>query len=164
LARHAREGGTGHDVCVAEVDASLRELTEGYLGALGRGDLDAMLRLFSDGAVVHSPLYGPMPARDFYAVLFADTGASQLTLHGVMQGTALTGVPLVSIWFDFGWRLAGGKQVRFDVVDVLELATDGRIAALRIIYDTSGIRPVFEEETRRRSWRAEQPADPDADH
>jgi hypothetical protein len=33
-------------------------------------------------------------------------------------------------------------QVSFDVVDVLEMAGDGRVAALRIIYGTSGAAPL----------------------
>jgi hypothetical protein len=42
------------------------------------------------------------------------------------------------------------------VVDVLELAADGRIAALHIVYDTADVRPVSENETRRPSWPADQ--------
>jgi hypothetical protein len=129
------------------------ELAEAYLRALGCADLAAMLSMFSDGALAHSPLYGTMPVSDFYSALFSDTAESQLTLHGVTQGNAVDGTPLVGIWFDFNWWLAGGRRVRFDVVDVLELAVDGRIAALRIVYDTAAIRSVFEEETGRRSWR-----------
>jgi ketosteroid isomerase-like protein len=136
-----------------------RELAEEYLSALGRADLDALLALFTAGAVVHSPLYGLMPARDFYAALLADTAGSQLTLRGVMDGAAIDGTPLVSVWFTFGWRLAGGTQVSFDVVDVLEVAGDGRIAALRIICDTSGARPAFEAQTGRRSGHSGLPAD-----
>jgi hypothetical protein len=60
-----------------------RELAEAYLGALGRADLAAMLELFSNGARVHSPLYGPMQASDFCAALFADTARSHLALRGV---------------------------------------------------------------------------------
>ena len=134
-----------------------QELAEAYLGALSRADLAAMLRLFSGGAQVHSPLYGSMPPRDFYAALFADTAESRLKLRGVMQGPAADGTPLVSIWFGFGWQLAGGQQVHLDVVDVLELASDGRIGVLRILYDTAGIRPVFEGQTSRRSWRGREP-------
>jgi hypothetical protein len=85
-----------------------QEVAEAYLGALGRGDLNSMAGLFSDGALVHSPLYGPLPAT---------------------------------------------------VVDVLELAADDRIAALHIVYDTADVRPVFENETRRPSWHAEQSGD-----
>jgi hypothetical protein len=84
-----------------------QELAEAYLGALGCGDLHTMAGLFSDGAMVHSPL-------------------------------------------------ASGQRAPFDVVDVLELAADDRIAALHIVDDTADVRPVFENETRRPSWHAGQ--------
>jgi ketosteroid isomerase-like protein len=140
-------------------DVNSRALAEDYLNALGRADLDALLALFTAGAVVHSPLYGPMPAGDFYPALLADTAGSQLALRGVMDGAAVDGTPLVSVWFTFGWRLADGAQISFDVVDVLELTGDGQIAALRIIYDTSAARPVFEAQTGRRSWHSGLPTD-----
>ena len=76
----------------------------------------------------------------------------------MMQGTAADGTPLVSIWFHFDWQLPGGRRAPFDVVDVLELDHGGHIAALRIVYDTADIRPIFEQETGRRSWQADQPA------
>jgi hypothetical protein len=53
---------------------------------------------------------------------------------------------------------AGRAAAPFDVVDVLELDHGGHITALRIVYDTADIRPIFKQETRRRSWRAKQPA------
>lgn len=133
-----------------------QELAEAYLGALGRGDLNAMAGLFSDGALVHSPLYGPLPATDFFPALFADTAESRLTLRGVTHGISATGTALVTIWFHFDWQLPSGQRTPFDVVDVLELAADDRIAALHIVYDTADVRPVFENETRRPSWHAEQ--------
>lgn len=133
-----------------------QELAEAYLGALSRADLDAMASLFSDGALVHSPLYGPLPAARFFPALFADTAESRLTLRGVTQGSTAQGTPLVTIWFHFDWRLPSGQRAPFDVVDVLELAADGRIAALHIVYDTADVRPVFENETRRPSWHADQ--------
>ena len=130
-----------------------QQLAEAYLGALGDANLAAMLGLFSEGALVHSPLYGPAAATDFFPALFGDTAESRLTLHGVMQGATPGGMPLVSIWFRFDWRLPSGHQVHFDVVDVLELAADERIAALHIVYDTAGVRPSFERETGTPSWR-----------
>ena len=135
-----------------------RELAEAYLGALGRADLTAILSLFSAGAAVHSPLYGPVPACEFFPALFGDTAESRLTLRGVTQGRAADGTPLVSIWFHFDWQLPGGQRAPFDVVDVLELDHGGHIAALRIVYDTVDIRLIFEQETGRRSRRAGQPA------
>jgi hypothetical protein len=130
-----------------------QQLADAYLGALGRADLAAMLDLFSDGALVHSPLYGPAPAGDFFPALFSDTSEARLTLRGVTQGAAADGAPLVSIWFHFDWRLPSGRKAPFDVVDVLELAADGRIAALHIVYDTVDVRPAFEQDTGQPSWR-----------
>jgi len=140
-------------VSVTGDQLTARQLAEAYLGALGRADLTEILALFSEDAMVHSPLYGPMAAADFYPALFGDTARSRLTLRGVTQGTMADGSPLVSIWFRFDWRLPSGRAAPFDVVDVLEIAADGRIARLHIIYDTVAVRPAFEQETGRPSWR-----------
>ena len=136
-----------------------QQLAEAYLGALSRADLAGMLGLFSAGALVHSPLYGPMPASAFFPVVFKDTAESRLTLRGVTHGATADDAPLVSIWFRFDWTLSSGRQAPFDVVDVLELAADDRIAALHIVYDTADVRPVFEQETGRLSWRGDRRAD-----
>lgn len=129
------------------------ELVSSYLAALERADVEGVLKLFAPNAIVHSPLYGPTPATEFYPALFADTGWSELTLLGVMEGRSQRGTPLVSFWFHFDWRLPSGTAAPFDVVDVAELAEDGRIDALRIIYDTVDVRPAFEADTGA-SWRA----------
>jgi len=129
------------------------ELARAYLDALGRADLDAVLTLFAPGAVVHSPLYGPLPAEDFYPKLFADTSGSQLTLRAVLEGTTTDGRPTVAICFHFDWRLPSGTPAPFDVVDLAELDAEGRITSLRLIYDTVDVRPVFEQDTGRPSWR-----------
>jgi hypothetical protein len=130
-----------------------QQLADAYIGALGRADLTAMLGLFGDGALVHSPLYGTVLASDFFPVLFGDTAEARLTLRGVTQGATAGGTPLVSIWFRFDWLLPGGRQAPFDVVDVVELDADQRIAALHIVYDTVDVRPAFEQATGKASWR-----------
>ena len=81
-----------------------RTLASEYLSAIERGDLDAILALFRPGATVHSPLYGPLPAAEFYPRLLADTGRSELHLRGVTSDG-----PLVSIWFRFDWTLPSGS-------------------------------------------------------
>ena len=111
------------------------------------GDLDAILALFRPGATVHSPLYGPLPAPEFYPRLLADTGRSELPLRGVAQDG-----PLVSIWFRFDWTLPSGSAADFECVDMLELDEDGLITELHIFYDTATNRPAFEQETGG-SWR-----------
>lgn len=42
------------------------ELVSAYLSSLERADAEAVLELFAPGAMVHSPLYGPRPATEFY--------------------------------------------------------------------------------------------------
>ena len=140
-------------VSVGIDQAAAQRLAEAYLGALGRSDLTAITGLFSEAGLVHSPLYGPMPAADFFAALFGDTSESRLTLRGVTHGSKADGTALGSIWFHFDWRLPSGRQAPFDVIDMLELTDDGRIASLHIVYDTAQVRPAFEQETGKQSWR-----------
>jgi ketosteroid isomerase-like protein len=51
---------------------SPQELAGAYLDALSRADVARMLDLFSDDALVHSPLYGPVPASMFFPADPAD--------------------------------------------------------------------------------------------
>lgn len=125
-----------------------RTLATEYLGALERGDLPGVLALFRTGAIVHSPLYGPAPATEFYPRLFADTGRARLHLRGVTQGESLVG-----IWFRFDWTLPSGAAADFEGVDIAELDAQGLITALHIFYDTVTARPAFERETGG-SWRS----------
>ena len=135
------------------MNSSADHLVEQYLDALRRADVDAVLTLFAPGAVVHSPLYGPTPASDFYRALFADTSGATLTSKGVAEGRTSEGARLVTFWFHFDWRLPSGVAAPFDVVDVAELDENGCITALSIVYDTVDVRPVFERETGS-SWRS----------
>lgn len=122
-------------------------LARDYLTAIERGDLAAILRLFHPAAIVHSPLYGPLPATEFYPKLLTDTGRSELTLRGVTRQANLA-----SIWFRFRWILPSGTVTDFECVDILELDDQGLIVALRIFYDTAATRQAFERETGT-SWQ-----------
>lgn len=115
-----------------------------YLAALAAADVQRILSLFTADAVIHSPLYGDMPAKDFYPALFADTAESNLTLKTVLHGEH-DGAATVAFWFDFGWTLANGSPAPFSVVDIAKLNSDGLITELHIIYDTAPIRTLFED-------------------
>ena len=130
------------------------ELVATYLRALTTADADLAIGLFTDDGIVHSPLYGPRPAADFYPALFADTSEATLTLKSVMTGEDRAGATTLSFWFHFDWRLPSGAAAPFDVVDVATLAPDGRIKDLHIVYDTVEVRPAFEADVGRPSWRA----------
>lgn len=82
---------------------------------------------------MESPVYGVKPARDFYTELFADTRQSELQLRGIFPEA--NGQRL-ALYFSYGWTLADGSHVDFDVVDILEFDEALRITYLKIIYDT----------------------------
>ena len=129
------------------------DLVGAYLRALSTADSGLAVCLFTDDGIVHSPLYGARPAREFYPALFADTSQANLTLKAVMRGQDQAGQMTVSFWFHFDWRLPSGTAAPFDVVDVATLAPDGKVKELHIIYDTVDVRPAFETEVGRSSWR-----------
>jgi hypothetical protein len=129
------------------------QLADAYLAALEAADVARVLALFADNAVVHSPLYGPVPAAEFYPALFSDTSRASLTLRGVTSGTSIAGASLLGLWFHFAWRLGDGRDAPFDVVDMLELDPDGLITSLHILYDTVEVRPAFEAAAGHPSWR-----------
>ncbi|NAS25958.1 nuclear transport factor 2 family protein [Herbidospora sp. NEAU-GS84] len=126
---------------------SVDGLVEAYLDGLAHSDLPAVLGLFADEAVVHSPLYGSLPPADFYPALFADTAQARLELRGTMRGRSVTGAELLSFWFRFDWRLTSGVWAPFEVVDVAELDEDGAIRSLWIVYDTVDVRTAYTEST-----------------
>jgi hypothetical protein len=136
-----------------DVPTSYDDLVATYLRALTTADAGLAVSLFADDGVVNSPLYGPRPPGDFYRALFADTSQANLTLKSVMSGVDTTGQTTVSFWFHFDWRLPSGVAAPFDVVDVATLGSHGLIKDLDIIYDTVDVRPAFEAEVGRSSWR-----------
>jgi len=114
-------------------------LVDAYLRALGTRDADLAISLFAPDGVVDSPLYGLLPAREFYPALFEDTAASVVTLRKPMVSDDFS---TIAFWFDFDWVLADGSPAPFTVVDIAELR-DGLITALRIVYDTYPLRDAW---------------------
>ena len=135
------------------MDDQLEAAVETYLSALREADVERVLALFAPDALVHSPLYGVLPPAEFYPRLFADTSEANLQLRSVMHGREASGVRTMSFWFHFDWRLPSGAAAPFDVIDAVTLDDEGAFASLHIIYDTVDVRPAFEAETGRPSWR-----------
>ena len=119
------------------------ELCRRYLAALNQSDLKGVHSLFAPGAVVISPLYGRVEARKFFSDLFADTNRSDTSLLNIYEpvGTGHS----IALHFNYKWTLKSGKDVEFEVVDILEMAENGEsFQKLTIIYDTAPIRADFD--------------------
>jgi steroid delta-isomerase len=120
-------------------------LSQEYLQALAQEDLAAILALFSADAMIISPLYGTLPATDFYALLLNDTQASDVKLKDTLVNEQKRSGAL---FFQYNWTLENGQKVTFEVVDYLQLNKENLIERLQIIYDTYQTRPLWNEQKR----------------
>ena len=51
----------------------------------------------------------------------------------------------IALYFQYDWTLEHGRQVTFDVVDILTFDAENKITSLKIIYDTVQARAWVEE-------------------
>ena len=79
-----------------------RSIAKDYLKYLQDGDIDQLLKLFCQDAIVHSPIYGVNKASVFYRMLQADTLASELELLGLFEEEKSTNMAL---FFTYKWTL-----------------------------------------------------------
>lgn len=117
------------------------ETLKQYLQHLEAADYDSLISLFTQNAIVHSPLYGKMSASQFYKDLFEDTAESKLTLLNIFTGEKEN---TAAVHFLFDWTLSNGTPAPFEVVDVCKFSTDGKIQELKIIYDSMKTRAAFD--------------------
>ena len=109
-----------------------------YFTALDSGDLQAILKVFADGARVHSPFLGELSAREFFPKVFAASSTSDITVFDVLG--SMRGKPRAIGYFRYDWTLADGTKVQFDAADVFDFNTKGEIIRMTILYDTHPLR------------------------
>jgi hypothetical protein len=110
----------------------IKEICEAYVSALESGKRDSILSLFSAEALVESPIYGTMDAVSFYTKLGDDTSQSRLEIRGIFEELDSN---RAALYFTYHWRMSSGKEVCFDVVDILSINETHQIEKLTIIYD-----------------------------
>lgn len=118
---------------------SIQHIGSTYLKYLEKGDVSKILSLFTKDALVVSPVYGTLPAKEFYRKLKEDTKESIIRLDGIF--TEEGGERIVMV-FDYKWTLRNGEEVNFKVADILEFDPVQKIKKLLIIYDTVGSREL----------------------
>jgi hypothetical protein len=85
-----------------------------YLQALEEANLHKLMKLFDKQDLFYSPLYGRMPAGDFYRQLFNDTHQSVLTLENILINEKER---IAAALFVYHWKMKNGTNVEFEVVD-----------------------------------------------
>lgn len=119
-----------------------KEVAEKYIEFLDEGKVAELVNLFSENGKVHSPIYGLMPAKDFYPTLNDDTNNSELKLDTIFEDEQSN---KIALYFKYIWTLKSNKVVSFDVVDIIEFDSENKITDLKIIYDTVISRKLVEE-------------------
>lgn len=119
----------------------MQYLIKEYLQSLSEKDYDKLLSLFTEDAVVRSPLYGERLANTFYKELFADTKQSEVLLKEVFINSSGNKAAFL---FEYGWTLSDNTFTTFDCIDIIEVNEENKITQLHIIYDTAKVRSAFE--------------------
>jgi len=120
----------------------MKNILETYLKSLEAADAETIINLFSKNVIINSPLYGSLPAKDFYKDLFDDTTQSVITLLNIFQST--THPNIAAVHFKYEWTLKNGAKTDFEAVDVFNFDENGKIKEMTIIYDTAKTRSAFE--------------------
>ncbi|MEM7086747.1 MAG: nuclear transport factor 2 family protein [Bacteroidota bacterium] len=110
-----------------------KEICQQYIQLLEKGATAQLIDLFTENAIVDSPIYGLMPASKFYRNLASDTINSELKLLGIFEENDGDSIAL---YFNFKWTLKTNQLVDFDVVDIIKFDDQHKIIHLKIIYDT----------------------------
>jgi SnoaL-like domain len=121
---------------------NIREAIYNYFKGLETGNVNMIMDVFSDNAMVHSPLYGDQPAALFYTKLFADTRQSDITLLNIFE--SVENNYTAAVHFKYHWILADGTPTHFECVDIFKFDENGKVADMTITYDTAKLRPAFE--------------------
>ncbi len=118
------------------------QFAKDYLHLLESDNHNSLIQLFTKNGVVSSPIYGTLPAGEFYKGLMEDTNASKLRLDGVF---AEENSNRIIVLFDYDWTIKNGTNVVFKVSDVFEFDDQGKVEKLTIIYDTVLSRVLVKE-------------------
>lgn len=119
-----------------------KRFIKSYLNGLVKGDHTELLKLFKDNATVSSPVYGKMPATDFYRQLFEDTARSKILLRDIFAN--VSNPDNYAAHFIYDWTLNNGEHVSFSCVDMFQFEKgSNKIKHITIIYDASLTKDAF---------------------
>lgn len=116
------------------IPESHKKAMQTYIDAFNKGDLEGILSLFSEKAKIYSPTQAePKAPGDFYpALLERSRGNTHFTLKRVFSSEI---IGEACMWFDYNKTTDKGT-VTFDCVDICSFDPQGKIDAMRIVFDT----------------------------
>lgn len=120
------------------------ELNLRYRLAVKERNLDAILSMFSEDAIIQTPLKGICKPKPYHEWFFANIKKSTVIVQNVFQ--ALNGDISISVHSHYKWLLHNGEVIEFDGVSIFEFTQDRlKIRKITNFYDTSHVRLSLEK-------------------
>lgn len=126
---------TSHEVIPAKAGIHKAAMTA-YVDFFNKADLQGILDLFSDNAVVISPTAGAKKPSEFYPGLLERSKGTTFKLKMAFAGETPN---TAAILFDYNKALPDGGTKTFDCVDIFTFDADGKITEMKIIFDTKNL-------------------------
>ena len=111
-----------------------QKILDVYCHGLEENDTDKVISLFSEKGLVHSPLYGLMPHKEFYKTLFDNTYRTKVELKNFFSNSHLGNAMAAHLFYVGG--INGQPAEQFECVDIFDLDSENKIKKLTIIRDT----------------------------
>lgn len=119
-------------------EKAIEQIVLRYLAGLEQADCVALLNLFSDQALVNSPLFGELFARDFFVKALPTGISAKIQEYEIFQNTS--NPSRFSLRFLVCWKLAGVEFPAIRCVDTFEIDDNLHIKELEIVFDTHLLR------------------------
>ncbi|MGB6058136.1 MAG: nuclear transport factor 2 family protein [Microthrixaceae bacterium] len=120
----------------------IKSAVTAYAAAHTRGDIDGIVALFSDDAVVADPVdqpayVGAEAVRAFFAGTHEMADSLELTITGAIRAVdKFAAVPLRAV------TDIGGSKFGIDIVDVFTFDSEGKINDMKAYWSGSDITPL----------------------
>jgi hypothetical protein len=119
------------------------ELSLQYRMAVKERNLEAILPMFSDDAVIETPLRGISKVKPYHEWLFANVKRSMTEVQDVFQ--ALNGDIRIAVHSHYKWILNNDEVIEFSGMSMFEFTLDRkRIRKMTTFYDPSHVRTLLD--------------------
>lgn len=119
----------------------LEIIAQAYAGALASNNYKAITNLFARDGAVSSPVYGNMPACEFYENLFKKNIYSDVRIKNIFKESNDPHIFALHLLLK---AKVPDVQVN-DCIDILNLNAEGKIRSLTIIFDTFPVRNMLKK-------------------
>lgn len=116
---------------------AMRAAVQAYLDALNAGDLDAIVALYADDAVVEDPV-GSVPRRGLAKIRAFYASSLGLKLQVGLEGQIRAVAGEAAFAFSVSFEL-NGQRTTIRPIDVMRFDADGRIAQMRAFFGPGNI-------------------------